>query len=162
MTDDKQTIDGMKEEERLKIEIPVEEYDESGKGNAGAAGNGDEVVKQLRDLGRQMGETLRIAWESEEVKKVEKEVREGVHMFAAELDKVVREVREGDAGQRIRTEAGEFKEQVQTGDLGRKVTGGLSQALGWLSAELDKLSTQITPVGKEKAPEEDAADTDNL
>ncbi|MCO5184268.1 MAG: hypothetical protein M9928_22285 [Anaerolineae bacterium] len=159
MTDDKQTIDGMKEEERLKIEIPVEEYDEAGKGNAG---DGEDVVRQLRDLGRQMGETLRLAWESEEVKKVEKEVREGVHMFAAELDKVVREVREGDAGQRIRAEADEFKEQVQTGDFGRKVAGGLSQALGWLSAELDKLSAQMTPAGKEKSPNDDVSDADKL
>jgi hypothetical protein len=158
MTDEKDSINGMKEEERLKVEIPVEEYDAHGT-NKAADGDGDQVVDQLRDLGRQMGETLRTAWESEERRKIETEVREGVHIFASELDKVIREVREGDAGQRIREEAGGLKDQVQTGDLGRKVSGGVSQALGWLSTELDKLSKQLAAT-KEKAPEDVTPDVE--
>lgn len=149
-------IDDIKQEERLKIEIPVEEYDEPGAKQSGF--DGDQVVDQLRDLGRQVGETLRTAWESEERKKVEGEVREGVQMFAGELDKVIRDVRAGETGQKIRTEATELRDQVQTGEFGRKMSSGISQALGWLSTELDKLSHQLTPTPEEKSPEDDSTD----
>jgi hypothetical protein len=151
-------INDFKEEERLKVEIPVEEYDAPGADKEGV--NGDQVVNQLRDLGRQMGETLRTAWESEERKKVEGEVREGVNMFASELDKIIREVREGEAGQKMRSEASDIRQQVQSNDFGRKVSSGLSQALGWLGSELDKLSHQVAPDGKEKAPEDVTPDVE--
>ena len=125
MTDDKQTIDGMKEEERLKIEIPVEEYDEAGKGNAG---DGEDVVRQLRDSGRQMGETLRLAWEAKKSKRSKRKCAKAyicLRLSWTRLSVKCAKVMPVSVFARKRTNL----EQVQTGDFGRKVAGGLLQAL---------------------------------
>ena len=65
MTDDKATINQMKSDERLKIDIPVEE--EAGSGKSAAS---TDVVEEFKKLGRQFADTLegistarkRVAW----------------------------------------------------------------------------------------------------
>ena len=129
----------IKAQERLKVEIPVEE-------EAAKADMKDvDVVAELKDLGRQFADTLRTAWNSQERQRIESEIREGMKSFASEVDKVITEVKESQTAARVREEAGQVASKVESSDVGRKARTGLAQGLQWLSEELGKLANQFTP-----------------
>lgn len=134
---------------RLAEEIPVEDEDlaEAVKRGGGPAEETD-VSAELRNLGRQVAETFKSAWASEERKKVEAEIRTGVKTFVDEMEKVIREARQSQTAQKVREEAAEIKTRAETGELGQKAKANMAQSLRWLSEELEKLANQFTPVEK--------------
>ncbi len=149
MSDETPSVEEIKA--RLKVEIPVEEEP------AKAETPSRDVVEELKDLGKQFADTLQTAWNSEERQKVEGEIREGMKSFVNEVDKAIRQVKEGDVTTKVKDEAVEVKTKVESSDLGRKAREGFVQGLQWLSEELGKLADQFTPKEKEPAadvPEE--------
>ncbi|MFN2221952.1 MAG: hypothetical protein PVJ75_04420 [Chloroflexota bacterium] len=136
-----------------KDEIPVEDETEFKAEEARP-----DVVDELRNLGRQFGETVRTAWNSEERRKFEQEVREGVQTFAQEVDKAFKEVAESDAAERAKNEAVEFKDKAKSADIGQKTQSSLAKGLRWFSDELGKLADSFTPAPAEKEPEDVAAE----
>jgi soluble cytochrome b562 len=134
--------------ERLKVEIPVEE-------DAVKAETATDVASELKNLGRQFAEAVQSAWNSTERVRVENEIREGVKSFVDEVDKVIREAKESGAAEKVKEEAAQVKERVETAELGRKARNGVIEGLRWFSEELGKLADQFTPV--EKAPADDNA-----
>ena len=139
-------INELKAEERLKIEIPVEEEE------VGQEGTRPDVAAEFQKLGRQFGETLEKAWNSEERQRVEKEVREGLRSFADEVDKVIREAKENPKTAKLKEEAVEAKTKVESSDIGRKMQTGLAQGMRWLSEELGAMSERFGV--QEKQPED--------
>lgn len=139
-------IDEIKEQ----IEIPVEEDDIAGL-KAGEKGQGPDVVSEFKKLGRQFAETLEAAWNSEERVRVEAEIRQGVHSFVDEVDKVFREARSSETVQKVKGEAAGVKNNLEQSDLGEKTRQGIVQGLSWMSDELAKLADQFQP--PEKAPQ---------
>jgi hypothetical protein len=148
MNDDKPVIDQLKEEERLKIDIPVEE--EAG----GKSATSSDVVEEFKKLGRQFADTLEGIFSSEEARRVENEVRAGMMSFANEVEKVFREVKDSPAATRMKEEASGVKERVESGEVGRKAQEGMVSGLRWLSTELDKLANQFTTAEGEEPPAE--------
>jgi hypothetical protein len=130
--------------ERLKVEIPIEE--EATKEKPAV-----DVAAEFKDLGRQLAETLKSAWNSQERQRFEKELREGVKSFADEVERVIREAKDSPAVEKVKEEAVDVKSRVESSDIGRKTRHGLAQGLQWLSEELEKLATQFTPPEKEAA-----------
>lgn len=149
MSEETPSVEEIKE--RLKVEeIPVEE--EVTKAEAQRM----DIAAELKSLGRQFAETLETAWHSEERQRVEVQVREGIRSFANEVDNVIREIKESPAAGRVKEEAAEVRNRVESGDLGRKARVGIVQGLRWLSEELDRLAEQFTPA--EKSPSDIEAD----
>ncbi len=113
-----------------------------------------DVAEELRQVGQQLADAFRSMWNSEERQKLEAEMREGMQNLASEVDKVMREIREGTAGQKLREEASELRTQVESGEFGRKARTVALDGLRWLSEELGRLADQFTPTQKETpAPE---------
>jgi len=135
-------IDQMKEDERLKIEIPVEE---DATGGAKAAHATTDLMDEFKRLGRQFGDTLQSAFNSEEARRMETELRAGMKTFADEVERVFREAKDSPAASRMKEEATVVKDRVETGDMGRKAQEGIVGGLRWLSDELEKLANQFTP-----------------
>ena len=140
------------EEIKAQIEIPVEEDDVDQLKADEKASKGPDLVVEFQTLGRTFAEAFETAWNSEERKRVEEEVRAGVQSFASEVDKVVREAKASPTGERVINEAGEVANKVESSDLGRRALEGISQGLGWMSVEMGKLAEQFTPA--EKSPED--------
>ena len=143
MSDEQVNVEEIKE--RLKIEV-----EEEAPAQADSSGN---IAEEFKNMGRQLGETLQSMWNSEERQRLESQVREGVDSFVNEVDKVIREAREGKVAERVSTEASKVGEKVDASDIGRKARGGIVQGLHWLSEELGKLADQFTPT-EEEAPKE--------
>ncbi|MGB3714599.1 MAG: hypothetical protein WA996_09240 [Candidatus Promineifilaceae bacterium] len=110
-----------------------------------------DLVNELSNLGRQLGETISNAWNSEERQRFEREVKEGVQSFAQEVDKAFQEVRESPAAQKAKGEASGLKNRVSEADLGQKTQSSIGQGLRWMSVELGNLAEQFAP--REKQPE---------
>jgi hypothetical protein len=149
MSDD-QTIHQFKEEERLKIEIPVEDETPSGAGSKQAE---PDLIAEMKNLGRQFADALRTAWNSQERQKLETEVREGLDMFVSELEKGFKELRDSQAAQKAKQEVTQVKGKVEGAELGRKAKVAMADGLRWLSEEFENLAAQFTPT--EKAPNDE-------
>lgn len=135
-------VDQLKEDERLKIDIPVEE---DATGGAKTAHAHTDLMDEFKRLGRQFGDTLQSAFNSEEARRMETELRAGMKTFADEVERVFREAKDSPAASRMKEEATVVKERVETGDVGRKAQEGIVGGLRWLSDELEKLANQFTP-----------------
>jgi hypothetical protein len=143
-------VDQLKEDERLKIEIPVEEEATGGAKTAHAT---TDLMDEFKRLGRQFGDTLQSAFNSEEARRMETELRAGMKTFADEVERVFREAKDSPAASRMKEEATVVKERVETGDMGRKAQEGIVGGLRWLSDELEKLANQFTPTQQQPPAE---------
>ena len=144
-------IDQLKEDERLKIDIPVEE---DAPGTAKTAHATTDLMEEFKRLGRQFGDTLQSAFNSEEAKRMETELRAGMKTFADEVERVFHEAKDSPTASRMKEEATAVKGRVETGDMGRKAQEGIVGGLRWLSTELEKLANQFTPAQQQQPPAE--------
>lgn len=153
MTDEKPLIDLLKEDERIKIDIPVEDETSGGAKAEHTADIGDEFKR----LGRQFADTLEGIFNSDEARHFEKEVRAGMKTFADEVEKAFSQAKESPAATRLKEEAVDVKDRVEAGEYARKAQEGVISGLRWLSTELEKLADQFTVDKKEpteKTPKE--------
>jgi hypothetical protein len=146
---DEQTPDVEDIKIRLGDDIPVEEDPAAFKAEEESV----DVVDELRNVGRQFGETLSTAWNSEERRQFESEVREGVSTFTHEVDKTFREFSKSDAAEKAKSEAEGMKSKIDSSDMSDSARTSFAKSLQWFSQELSKLADQFTP--PEKAPPED-------
>ena len=103
------------------------------------------VEEELRNLGRQFADVLQAAWASEERRKVENEVREGMKRFSEEMMRVFERTRETPAGERVRTKLGEARERAADSEAARRTREAVAQGLHRLSQELARLAERFTP-----------------
>jgi hypothetical protein len=143
MTDDK-TAGSEDIEIKVGDEIPFE--DET---TYKAEGKESDVVKDLRNLGQQFAETIRVAWHSEERKEFEREMREGVQTFANEVEKAFKDIKESESAKKMKEEAEDFKTKAESGEVVNKTRSSISQGLRWFSEELAKAADSFTPTEKQ-------------
>jgi hypothetical protein len=151
MTEEEKTPDVEDIKIRLGDEVPVEDETPEYK----AAVEQDDIVAELRNLGKQFGNTITVAWQSEERQHVSKQVQEGIQSFAKEVDKAIKNLKESQVAQKAQEEAGEIRSRVEKGELKDKTKSGVAGGLRWFSNELAKLADQFTPVEKEPPAEEE-------
>ncbi len=145
-------VNELKAEERLKIEIPMEEEDVAAK----PASTTVNVTEEFQKLGREFANTLQTAWNSDERQQVEGEVRAGLRSFADEVDKIIRDVKDSPASEKVTGSASNAKDRVGSSDVGQKTMGGIAGGLRWLGNELGNIADHFT--APEKSPEDDVTE----
>ncbi len=145
-------INELKNEERLKIEIPMEEEEIAAK----PASTTVNVTEEFQKLGRQFANTLESAWNSDERQQVEGEVRAGLRSFADEVDKIIRDVKDSPATEKVTGSATDAKDRVGSSDVGQKAMVGLAGGLRWLGQELGNMADHFSV--PEKSPEDDVTE----
>jgi hypothetical protein len=156
MTDEQNpSIEDLKAGEKVE-RLVIEEEDLDTK-----TGTGHDVAAEFQKLGHQLGETLQTAWGSEERKRIEQEVREGVRSFVAEIDKVLHEVKASETTNKLKEDAVGAKTKVEESEIGQKAREGIVEGLRWLSEGLSELAVKFAPAEKsvdiptEKSPPDD-------
>jgi len=147
MTEETPGVDELKAQEK-EVTIVIEEEDVA----AEEKKKEPDVAEALRDLGRQFAETMQAAWNSQERRELEAEVREGVQYFSEEVQRVFKDAKESPAAKRVKEEAEEVRTRVESGEVTHRARSGFVEGLHWLSQELEKLAQQFSPPQKE-APE---------
>lgn len=136
----------MKEKETIKIEIEDVMDAEKEQKSTGEKVN---IEEELKNLGKQFADTIKTAWNSEEVKKVEAQVREGVKKFSEEVSNIFSDAKDSKAGQKV----GDTVNKVDSTEAAQSMKKGVAQGLRWLSQELGKLSDSMTVTEKQPPKE---------
>lgn len=137
MNDDP-NIDELKEEERIKIEIPVDEEPATR-----SESTGSDVVGEFMRMGKSLAGSLEAMLTSSESRRIGSEVREGVKGFAGEMETFFREAVDSPAGERLKKDAKGFSKRVESSDTTRQAQEGIVTGLRRLSEEMDKLAARF-------------------
>src|SRR5438270_7147258 len=104
-----------------------------------------DVSAELSELGRNLKNAAKAAWESEESRRLQQELKTGLAALEAGLREASDDFASGEAGQRVRGEAREFRERVRSGQVPGQLRTDLLSALRMVNAELKKASRPPSP-----------------
>lgn len=111
-----------------------------------------DIAAEFAELGRKLRDAIDTAWHSEERHRVEKDIRDGLNRFAAEMNEAAKNFRESDLGQRVETRTQEVVKDVERGKVAEDVRKGMLKALRGLSEALDQMADSFTPAGESDTP----------
>lgn len=109
------------------------------------------IQDEFRNLGNNLKGMVNAAWESEERKKLQSDIKEGMYELGVVLNSLAADIRDGETGQKIRTEVDDFSERVRSGEVESKAREEVVKALKFLNTELEKAADKLS---KTEQPEE--------
>jgi hypothetical protein len=104
-----------------------------------------DLTAEFRQLGDNLRETLRTAWESEERRRLQEDLEAGLSALETALNETADEVTRGDTGQRIKAEVQDLEKQVKSGQLQAKARDELLSVLQRINLELQRLRDSMNP-----------------
>ena len=110
---------------------------------------------ELRNLGKNLSDFLRVAWASEERKHFQKDVESSLSELGATINKAANDFSTSDTGQRLKSDFHDIRHQVETGEMQSKARKELLEALKRANAELTKAANKWGPTSSD----EDAKNT---
>lgn len=102
------------------------------------------LKEEFRNLGNNLKGMINAAWESEERKKFQAELEEGMRELGLVMDDLAEEFREGEVGKNLRREVDDFSERVRSGEVENKAREEILKALKVLNTELEKASEKFS------------------
>ncbi len=105
--------------------------------------NRSEIADELRNLGDQLKEIFRSAWESDERKKLSGEIDNGLKNLSDSLKQASDEFAESPAGQNMKSGLQDFQNRLKTGEVENQLRSELLNALRTINAQLQKVSADI-------------------
>jgi signal recognition particle GTPase len=113
----------------------------------------DDIGEQLNELGKNLRETLRTAWESDDRRKLQQEIEFGLTNLRDSLNQAASDFSNSQAGQNLKEDVKDLHERWQTGDVGSKVRSEIADALRTVNKELQKTYQKSQPPPPEKPQE---------
>ena len=98
----------------------------------------EDLASEFQHLGDNLKKFFVNAWESEQRKTLQKEIEEGLSDLGDTLKDTVIEIQDSETGQRIKSDAEDFRDRVRDGDVEQKVRSDLTSFLQKLNSELEK------------------------
>ena len=97
-----------------------------------------DLASQFRELGDQLKNLLKTAWDSDEAQQVKEELKTGLHELGRAANEAVEDFKVSEAGEKLKAEAKDFKSRVETGEVEAKARDEISKALNIIHTELQK------------------------
>ena len=104
----------------------------------------EDITAELRQLGQNLKDALRTAWESQERQKLQQELQTGLSELGDALSQAAREFGSTQTGQTLKADLEDLQERWRTGEVEGKVRSEILDALKTVNREL-KRATQTTP-----------------
>ncbi len=104
----------------------------------------EDIGEQLKELGKNLREALRAAWEGEERRKLQQEIEVGLANLRDSLSEAAQDFSNSPTGQNLREDMNDLRNRWQSGEMGRKVQSEVAEALRTVNSELKK-ATQKNP-----------------
>jgi hypothetical protein len=104
---------------------------------------GKELIDELTNLGHKFVEVVEVAWNSEQRKKIEEDLRSGLVTVAGSLEDGFKRVSSSKEAQEAVNAAEDVAEKVRTSKLAIELSGALAQGLRALSEQMEKLSQDL-------------------
>ncbi len=99
----------------------------------------EDVIEELKQLGRQIGRALKEAWESPERQELEQEVKEGLRELGEQVDEVLETAKERLASEEIVEQAQEAVESIEKTETVQEIRKALVTGLRALNQELNQV-----------------------
>ncbi|MCC6454802.1 MAG: hypothetical protein IT328_07665 [Caldilineaceae bacterium] len=125
---------------------------------SGKAADGKELVDELTRLGQKFVEVVEVAWNSEQRKKIEEDLRTGLVSVANSLEDGFKRVSSTKEAQDAVKSAEDVAEKVRTSKIAAELSDALAEGLRALSDQMDKLSKDLKQ--KSSATQSTAKGTD--
>jgi HAMP domain-containing protein len=119
-----------------------------------------DLASEFRRLGQNLKEALQAAWDSEERRRLEKEIEAGLSDAADALRGAAKEFSASPAGQHLREELHDLGQRVRTGELETKVRQDVVGGLRALNAELERAAGTWRSKDKASGTSESGTGTD--
>jgi hypothetical protein len=103
-----------------------------------------DLTSQFRELGENIKNFFHSAWESEESQKFRQELENGLNELGRATNEAVEEFKTSETGQKLKAEADDFINRVETGQVEQKARDEISKALNFINSELGNLSQKIS------------------
>ena len=103
-----------------------------------AAQSAGDLGEEFRRFGRQLGDTVTAAWESEESRHIRAQVGDALREMARQLDAVTKKVASHEETQKLRTQAEQLVDSVRQSDIAEDMQEGLLTGLKELNQALQK------------------------
>jgi len=114
---------------------------------------GDELVGELTKVGERFAELIREAWNSEERKRIEGDLRVGLSTVATSLEDGIKQLAATREAQDLKAAAEGMGEKVSSSKVVNELAANLRNGLASLGENLEKLAVDI----RSRAAENDAA-----
>ncbi len=105
----------------------------------------DNISQELNDLGNNLRDALRSAWESEERRKLQKDIEEGLANLGASLSQAAKDFSNSKTGQDLKEDVQDMRDRWRSGEMGTKVHSEVMDALRKINNELQKTLNQKPP-----------------
>src|SRR5262245_17012264 len=99
-----------------------------------------DLPEEFRRLGENLKNAARAALESEESRKLQREIKAGLATLGASLNGVAREVKSGETTQLFKSEVDDFSQRVRSGQVESQIRKEMLAALRSINNELQKMA----------------------
>jgi hypothetical protein len=103
-----------------------------------------DITSQFRELGENLKNIFKTAWESDEAQTLKEELKNGLDELGNATVEAVEDFKVSEAGQKLKDEAEDIKARVESGELEAKTREEISKALDLINAELQKAINSFT------------------
>ena len=110
----------------------------------------DNISDQLNELGKNLREALQSAWESEERRKLQKEIEDGLANLGASLSEAAKDFSSSPTGQSLKEDVKDLQERWRTGEVRSKAHSEIVEALRKVNTELQKATKKSPPPPTDK------------
>lgn len=120
---------------------------------------GQELLDEMTQLADKFASVVKSAWNSEQRKQIENDVRTGLNTMAASLEDGFKQVASSNEAKDLQTKATEVGEKVTSTKFFAELTGALTTGLRALSDQLDKVATDLQTKNAQSGASTPPADT---
>ncbi len=103
----------------------------------------DDVAEEIHTLGKNLVEVFRSAWESEERKKFQEEIRTSLAELGTTLNEAATDFTNSPTGQKLKEDAEDIRSRIRSGEMETKIRSELINALHIANAELEKVTRKM-------------------
>ena len=100
------------------------------------------ISDELNELGKNLRQALQSAWESEERRKLQKEIEDGLANLGASLSKAAEDFSNSPTGQNLKEDVKDMQERWRTGEVRSKMHSEVVEVLRKVNNELKKTTSQ--------------------
>ena len=110
----------------------------------------DTISDQLNELGKNLRDALQTAWSSDERRKLQQEIEEGMASLGASLSQAAKDFSNTPTGKTITEDVKDLQERWRSGEVSSKVHSEVVDALRRVNEELQKATRKNPPPPADK------------
>jgi len=103
-----------------------------------------DLKEEFQNLSQNLKTVINTAWESEERKKVQADIHDGLDELYNAINQMIDEFKVSETGKKVVKEVDDFSERLRSGEIRDQAVEGILSALKKMNAELEKAASKFT------------------